>query len=152
MTLSKSKKITFLIVLVAIALISFFFFMPTLSAKRRIFTFPLMGSERAVVEVRYLRTAPDQSDLQLFVDDLLLGPQTNRARPLFSRGTQALFCFVRDRTLYVNLTKDALLEASDAAPILDGIAYFKQNILKNFPQIKEIELFIDGKQEDRPVE
>ncbi|MCR5724770.1 MAG: GerMN domain-containing protein [Treponema sp.] len=148
MTLMKSKIRLFLIIAAVALAISFIFYIPGTSAKRRIFTFPEIGTEKTVVEVRYLRTPEGMDEVTAFVNELLLGPQTSRVRPLFTRGTNCSFCFVRDKTLYVDLSANALLEASDSASILEGIRYFKQNIKKNFPSVREIQLYIGG----RPVE
>ena len=112
---------------------------------RRTFVFPLLGSEKPVTEIRYLSREPAQGDIPLYIDELLLGPQTQRARPLFSPGTTCDFCFVREKTLYVGLSKAVLYQDGAAADILDGIALFKANILHNFRAVSAIELFIDNK-------
>ncbi len=114
-------------------------------SQRRTFRFPVIGTETIACEVRYLPRNPAQGNLCLYVDELLLGPQTQRARPLFSAGTKNEFCFQRGKTLYVGLSQDVLYEVPEAARIKEGIALFRENIRRNFRGIKEIALFIDGK-------
>ena len=117
----------------------------TRGTKRHVFYFSVIGTERLVREVRYLPKHPVQGDVQLYVDELLLGPETQRARPLFSLGTKNEFCFVRGKTLYVGLSKDVLYQIPEADTITKGIALLCKNIKKNFHDIKNIALFIDGK-------
>lgn len=112
---------------------------------RRIFCFPVIGSDAVVTEVRYLPKEPVQGDVAMYVDELLLGPETQRARPLFTAGTKNEFCFTRGKTLYVGLSQEALYEIPEATKVLDGIAFFEQNIKRNFRGIKSVELFIDKK-------
>lgn len=117
-------------------------------ATRRVFVFPAVradGSEGTAVEARYLPRHPVQGSIPLFVDEMLLGPQSQRARPLFARGTKAEFCFLRGRTLYVGLSKDALFPPAGAENILANIALFRQNVRRNFSSVGEVMLFIDGK-------
>ncbi len=97
-------------------------------------------------EIRAFPKDPVQGEIQYFVDELLLGPITNRYQPFFSLGTRAEFCFVQKNVLYVGLSRDALLEKGGAMSIKDGSRFFKMNILKNFGNIDTIEMFIDGKQ------
>lgn len=113
--------------------------------ERRVFYFSVIGSDDMAVEVRYLPKNPVQGTVNLFVDELLLGPQTQRARPLFSLGTKNEFCFLRGKTLYVGLSKDVLYQIPEAEDIMQGIALFKKNIKKNFAAVHDIALFIDGK-------
>ena len=117
--------------------------------KRRIFYFATLDSSDIHSEVRYEpRDFVDTgtSSIQFFVEELLLGPTTNRYRPVFSLGTKVLFCNLSGDTLYVNLSEDALLEKGSAQTIKDGTEFFKMNILKNFANINTIEMFIGGKQ------
>ena len=113
--------------------------------RRRIFYFPRFEGKSVSVESRNLPSKPVQGKVALFVDELLLGPETERCRPLFSPGTHREFCFVRGKTLFVGLSKDVLYDTAPAADIKKGTELFKKNILKNFAYIKSVELFVDGK-------
>ena len=124
--------------------VSLVLYLRTPHGSRHTFSFPAIGSERPVVEVRYLSLESAQGDVQLYVDELLLGSQMQRVRPLFSPGTRCEFCFVRGHTLYVGLSSVALHQDAPAADIMTGIEFFKRNILYNFAAITDIELFIGG--------
>ena len=142
------KKIKFCHVIVAMLFVAFVFSLVSYlvgGKQRRTFTFPVIGLEKPAVEIRYLPRKPVQGDVSMYVDELLLGPSTPRARRLFSAGTKNEFCFLRDKTLYVGLSKEVLYEIPEAASIKDGIAYFKKNIRQNFRSVKSVELFVDGK-------
>lgn len=146
--LIRKNYVLFVIAGTLLFVTSLAFFLKKPLEKRHIFTFAMIGSEKLITEVRYLSNEPAQGAIQLYVDELLLGPQTQRARPLFSLGTKTDFCFLRDKTLYIGLTKSVLYQTSSAMDIVNGIELFKTNLLHNFKSISQIELFIDN----RPVE
>ncbi len=115
-----------------------------LGTDRRVFIYPVSGSSKNQKEVRYLASDPVQGKIWYYVDELLLGPSFYRGRPLFTLGTRVDYCFLRDKTLYVGLSKEAALQGNGAVPFTKGAAMLKKNIKKNFTGIKSIELFIDG--------
>ena len=102
-----------------------------------------MDSGRNNVESRFLPSRRGAEKVSLYVDELLLGPKTERSRPVFSPGTKAAFCFERGRTLYVNLTSDLLEKSGNASEIMEGMDLFKMNIKKAFPKYKQVEIYID---------
>lgn len=144
----KKNYVLFFVLEMLLFVASFALYLHSQPGNRRMFRFPVVDSEKSAVEIRYLSRTAVQGDVGLYVDELLLGPETRRVRPLFSPGTRCEFCFVRGNTLYVGLSKDALHQRSPAAPILTGIDYLKKNVLRNFATINAIELFIGG----QPVE
>ena len=119
-------------------------FFSHIGTNRRVFIYPLAGSSKTQKEVRYLASKPVQGKVCLYVDELVLGPSFYRGRPLFTLGTRVEYCFQRDKTLYVGLSKEAALQGNGAVPFTKGAAMLKKNIKKNFTGIKSIELFIDG--------
>lgn len=126
-------------------LISTVLFTVQMKGRRRIFYFPVIGSERTASEIRLVSSDSPQGKVRAYVDELLLGPTVRRSRPLFSAGTKTEFCFLRGKKLYLNLSRDALFMEGEAAEINLGIKLLKENIKRNFSQISEIVLFIDGK-------
>ena len=101
-------------------------------------------NNRLCLEERYLPESR-QNSVELFVDELLLGPMTAHCRYIFSPGTRAESCFVRGKVLYVNLSDDVLQQSGNASAIKDGTEIFRKNILDNFRNINRIEMFVDGK-------
>ncbi|MFA6855805.1 MAG: GerMN domain-containing protein [Treponema sp.] len=97
------------------------------------------------MEWRYLPLKPVQGRVNMYVDELLLGPETDRFKPLFSPGTKAVSCFKRGGTLYVDLSDLLLTEAGEASAIKNGIKLFRRNILHNFENIHTVEVFVGGR-------
>ncbi len=112
---------------------------------RRTFIFPSADKGEYIVEYRNLTKEPIQGDVQLFIDELLLGSTIERTKSLFSSGTKVLSCFQRDQTLYLNLSSDLLEMGEGVIEIRDGMDLLKKNIQKNFSKIHEIEIFVNGK-------
>ena len=115
-----------------------------LGTNRRVFIYPVSGSSKTQKEVRYLSSNPVQGKIACYVDELILGPSFYRGRPLFTLGTVVDYCFLRGKTLYVGLSEEAVLQESGSRNIGESVELFKKNIRKNFTEIKNIELFIDG--------
>ena len=112
---------------------------------RRTFIFPSADKGEYIVEYRNLTKEPIQGDVQLFIDELLLGSTIERTKSLFSSGTKVLSCFQRNQTLYLNLSSDLLEMGEGVIEIRDGMDLLKKNIQKNFSKIHEIVIFVNGK-------
>ncbi len=113
---------------------------------RRIMYFPSYNTVKLCSEIRYFPRKCVQGAEAAFVDDLLLGPMTNRYSKLFPRGTKAEYCFVDNTTdtLYVGLNDAALFE-SDILSVEQCIELLRLNIVKNFTYLNKIEVAIDGR-------
>ncbi|HAH60696.1 MAG TPA: hypothetical protein DCL73_01210 [Treponema sp.] len=112
---------------------------------RRVCMFESSENGKICMEWRYLPLKPVQGRLNMYVDELLLGPETSRFRPLFSPGTKAVSCFKRGSTLYVDLSDTLLTESGGASEIKKGIGLFRRNILHNFENIHTVEVFVGGR-------
>ena len=116
---------------------------------RRIFLFRTFDSEKICFESRYLKKMSARSkdrdeDVSLFIEDLLLGPFTNRYKSLFSMETRLEFCFSREKTLFVGLSAEALKPGNDNRDIKGSVELLRENIVKNFTNFNKICIFIDG--------
>ena len=111
--------------------------------------FPSYDGDGIYAEPRYLpRYADDGQAVAAFVDDLLLGPMTNRYGRIFPRGTRADYCFTGEdgagnTVLYLGLSRDALF-AGDLLSVREGVDVLKLNIVKNFTYLNKIDVAIDG--------
>lgn len=132
-------------VLVLIFLFSLFFSLLKDNRKTRFFIFPSVDSGSYIIEKRKLDSNPVQGELQLYIDEILLGSCIERTKLLFSQGTKVEYCFLRGNTLYLNLSDDLLNLENNTVQIDEGIELLKKNIYKNFKKINKIELFIAGK-------
>ncbi len=112
---------------------------------RRTFIFPSADAGKYIIETRFLPENPVQGDIGLYVDELLLGSLSERTLLLFTPGTSVLSCFLRDGTLYLDLSDDMLAMGDGVADIKDAVRLLRRNLTDNFREIKEIELFVGGR-------
>jgi hypothetical protein len=113
---------------------------------RRVFYFPSLDDRRIRPEVRFLPTHPVQGDIAFFVDELLLGPLTDRGGMLFAPGARAALCVLQDSVLYVDVSVPSLFPQGSSYRLEEGTALIKKNIEKNFPRVKSVTLFLNSKE------
>ena len=138
-------QLTFASAIALSFLLSLAVYLAKTQGARYCFRFQSVDSNRSNIEWRLISGRKGFQKTSLYVEELLLGPKTERSRPLFSPGTKVDFCFERDRVLYVGLTDSLLEKSGNASEIMDGIELFKFNIKKAFPLLKKVEVYIGGK-------
>lgn len=144
----KQKNLAVFITSLLIAglfVLSFFFYVVTKNTCRRTFIFPSAEDGKYIIEYRNLTEKPHQGDINLYVEEILLGSTVERTKLLFTPGTKLLSCFEREHILYVNLSQDLLQMGDGVIEIREGTELLKKNILRNFSRIDSVEIFIDGK-------
>ena len=112
---------------------------------RSVMYFPSFGTDDVCTEVRYLPEDSGVDPLVQYVDELLLGPMTNRFEHLFGQGTKVEFCTVEKGVCYVGLSREALHPNKQTADIQAGIELLKVNIVKRFTEISTVLVYIDGR-------
>jgi hypothetical protein len=135
--------------MVMVFAVTFMLFMQKRPGPRRVFYFAGFEGTKTFKEVRFLAREPVQGDVGLFVDELLLGPLTNGYQMLFVPGTRAALCVEQKSTLYVDLTMNVeafFASGRTALPWDEGAALFKKNIRANFPALRDVVLFINGRE------
>jgi hypothetical protein len=110
---------------------------------RRVFFFP-SRTGGLYTETRSLARQTGGAAVVRYVEELLLGPTGTHAVPLFSPGARVVSCFLRDKTLYIDLSGEALFAEKDACPVKEGAALLKKNCLRNFRAVSEVKLYING--------
>ncbi|MCQ2610151.1 MAG: GerMN domain-containing protein [Treponema sp.] len=125
--------------------ISFLAFILGFQGKRYLFYFESVDTGNLVQESRWLQPKKFPENVLEYADELVLGPKTERCRPLFSPGTKIESSFVRGDVLYVNITNDVLRREGRACEIRTGVDIFKNNILRTFNKIHSVEMYIDNK-------
>ena len=110
-----------------------------------VFMFPCVDEGKYVLETRYLKENPNKSQLNYFVDELVLGSGLERTKYLFTPGTKVISCLERDKTVFIDLSADIIYIGHNVVQIKDGIELLKQNIMKNFTNIEQVQVFVDGK-------
>lgn len=133
-----------------IALAEYFIF----GLARRTFVFYSALEDATIVEDRMLRgSASRETDIRRYVEEVLLGPESPDASPLFPRETRLLSLIFRDGTVYADFSEAAALPADQSAimeGILPGASVFRsfltlnEGIRRNFSSVKEVKLFIGG--------
>ena len=142
----KSLPICIISLLIAGLLVfSMFCYVVTKNTHRRTFIFPSAEDGKYIIEYRNLTNNPHQGDINLYIDEILLGSTVERTKWLFAPGTKVLSCFDRDHVLYVNLPADLLQMGESVIEIREGVELLQKNILKNFSKIDSVEIFIEGK-------
>ncbi len=143
--LIKSDRKFFLFTVLAFLFVfSFIFYVVNYRGARYHFYFESTDTDGYEMEVRQLPSVKGRDKIELFTEELLLGPSIQRAKRVFPVGTHALFCFEQNKILYLNLSKEALYDFSDSASIARNLKVIEKNIKANFPAVREIEFFIEG--------
>ena len=106
----------------------------------------ILDFEKNIVEIRRVKKDKVRTNIQIFVDELILGPTIQRAMPIFPLGTKVKSCFERNKVLYLDISEEAFHNFSDYSTINEKMIILKKNIMKNFKNIKNIELYIEGNQ------
>ena len=144
----KNKSLPiFIISLVIIGLFVFSFMGYVISkdSHRRIFIFPSAEDGKYIIEYRNLTNKPHQGDIQLYIEEILLGSTVERTKLLFTPGTKVLSCFERKHVLYLNLSNDLLSMGEGVVEIREGTELLIKNVKENFSEIDDVQIFIDGK-------
>ena len=144
----KNKSLPIFIISLAVIGIFVFSFMGYLISKdshRRVFIFPSAEDGKYIIEYRNLTNKPHQGDIQLYIEEILLGSTVERTKLLFTPGTKVISCFERKHVLYLNLSNDLLSMGDGVVEIREGTELLKKNIKENFSEIDSVEIFIDGK-------
>ena len=85
-----------------------------------------------------------EEDVQLLVEDLVLGPLLPENAPFLPPATR-IESVVYDRgKLYINISRDFVEENPEWVSIEDQLQAVANTVLFNFPRIKNLFLFIDG--------
>ena len=144
----KNKSLPIFIISLAVIGLFVFSFMGYLISKdshRRVFIFPSAEDGKYIIEYRHLTNKHHQGDIQLYIEEILLGSTVERTKLLFTPGTKVISCFERKHVLYLNLSNDLLSMGDGVVEIREGTELLKKNIKENFSEIDSVEIFIDGK-------
>lgn len=143
----QNKKISIVILSLILAtfVASLVLFISFKKGTRRTFVFPSVESGVRIIETRII---PDSylDPVEYYINELLLGPQSERTRNIFADGTKVLSFIRKNKTIYIDLSKDMINPATEnqSIPIREGITLLKENIRRNFPGITSIEVFVEG--------
>lgn len=142
--LRKIMRSRLALLLIAVFVFSLVFYALNFHGRSYSFVYHISGSDDTSFETRAVPNVNGLSKIQLYTQELLLGPSVPRATPLFPLETRILFCFQRGEELFVNLSQDALLNLSPDADYRESYELMQRNIRDNFPLVKKLNLFIGG--------
>ncbi len=113
---------------------------------RRTLFFPEISSQKLVGESRFLpRRRSLEMDVQLLVEEVILGPELPMHRPLLPRETRLLSVLARQRRVYLSLSSGILHEGGESPFTAEQALQALSNvILYNFPRIRRLEVLIEG--------
>ncbi|MDR2184416.1 MAG: GerMN domain-containing protein [Treponema sp.] len=135
------RRLLYLGILAAAAVAEFL----TAGLVRRTFVFYAVRDETPIVEDRMLvRGSSKEVDITRYVEELLLGPASLNAAPLFPRETALEALLYRDGVVYADLSRYAALPPPEGGDVFRSLASIDQGIRRNFPFVRDIRLFIDG--------
>ena len=144
----KNKSLPiFIISLIVIGLFVFSYmgYLVSKDSHRRVFIFPSAEDGKYIIEYRNLTNKPHQGNIQLYIEEILLGSTVERTKLLFTPGTKVISCFERKHVLYLNLSNDLLSMGDGVVEIREGTELLKHNIMRNFSKIDSVEIYIEGK-------
>jgi len=127
--------------------ISLFFFLwrpGHVDSFRRIFIFESYDTAEKSMEIRYLKQKDGEEAIREFVDELVLGPMSDRYIRLFPYGTKVLSCFIRDGVLYTDLSEEAAFSTDDASETEKACMLLKENVRQNFSGLTDHKVFMMG--------
>ena len=141
------RKITLIFILLPVATfaVSSIIWLTKTRGVRYAFVFPSADGSGYTVEARLLPFSNKSENIERFVSELLLGPLTEHSMPLFKKGTACKACFVHRGTLYLNISDQLFAENLETTDLRGSFTILRKNITLNFPGIRTIELFIDGR-------
>lgn len=143
--LKNNRKAQLFFILLVVFIVSLCFYLFNFRGFRYSFRYNIAGSQKLVYENRNVPDVEGSSKLTLYVEELLSGPVSQRAQPFFPLGTRVIFCFLREGTMFLNLSEQAIMNFSPDVNLQNSYELLQMNVKANFPSVKKIELFIDGK-------
>jgi hypothetical protein len=114
---------------------------------RRTFVFYSIRDGEMTVEDRMLKRSPSrETDIQRYVEEVLLGPVSPNSAPLFPRETRLSSFMYRDGVVYADLSESAVLAPPEGGDVYRGFLTLNRGVKRNFPSVKEVRLFAAGKE------
>lgn len=118
----------------------------------RVFFYPSNSGGRIGSERRGIpRRETGAQRIEVFLDELFLGPETLSLTYTMPRGTDTRHVAVVGKTAYIDMNLRAL-DASGELPISldEALANLRYNIMYNFPRIEHVVFTIEGSQVHAP--
>lgn len=133
-----------LLVLIFSFVLSLILYLAFYPGTRKLFLFESLDKKGTFAESRFIPRDHPYTQAHWFTEDLLLGPQTDRYRPLFPIGTKLVSFFKgNDGTVYVDLSEEAALQKRTSSQTAAACKLLEQNLRKNY-NMHKISISIAG--------
>lgn len=137
---TRRRRLFYLVFLGIFALADFF----VSGLVRRTFVFYSIN-KGTIVEERLLARSPSpETAVRRYIEEALLGPVSLDTAPLFDRETRLESLLYRDGAVYADLSGIAALPLPEGGSVPEGLSVLRGGILRNFPRVKDVKLFIGG--------
>ncbi|MCL1928653.1 MAG: GerMN domain-containing protein [Treponema sp.] len=135
------RRLAYLVVLTVFAFIE----MGHSGLSRRTFEFFSYENNRSVVEDRMLHKASSrEANIKSYVEELILGPVSLDFAPLLTKGTKLRSFMYRNRVVYADFSREAALPIQGGKPLFDSFLTLNQGIRRNFSEVSDVKLFVNG--------
>jgi hypothetical protein len=112
---------------------------------RRTCVFYNSAEGKTVVEERMLpRSKTEELGIKSYVEDVILGPKSVEEMALFNEGSSVEAIMLRAGLVYINLSSEAAVPPVEGGEVLNNLQVLKEGIFRNFPNLKEVYIFIGG--------
>lgn len=114
---------------------------------RRTFVFYSALEGETIVEDRMFHSSLSrETDIRRYVEEVLLGPVSPEAAPLFPRQTKLVSLIYRESVVYADFSGNSALPESFPSEngVFLGFLTLYEGIIRNFPYVKNVKLFIGG--------
>ena len=119
--------------LASLFVLSLIFYLVFYPGTRKLFLFESLDRSGVFAESRFIPRNHPHGQARRFTEDLLLGPQTDRYRPLFPIRTKLVSFFKgKDGTVYIDLSEEAALQKGTSSETLAACRLLEQNLRKNY--------------------
>ena len=133
-----------LLVALLIALFLYLVFPPARVARTAFFpgtASDLLSGERRLIP----RSGDDLREIEILLEEMLLGPASINHRPIVPRGVFARSVILTGPDIYVDLDDEALLDAGlSNEQVRLAMAAIEQTLTYNYRQVERVEITIGG--------
>lgn len=90
------------------------------------------------------RSKTEELGIKSYVEDVILGPKSVEEMALFNEGSSVEAIMLRAGLVYINLSSEAAVPPVEGGEVLNNLQVLKEGIFRNFPNLKEVYIFIGG--------
>lgn len=118
----------------------------------RVLFFPGNISDEITGERRIVTNYPDlERDMEVLVEEVILGPTSLYRSRVLPKETRVQLFMLRDKTAYVDLSREALFgDETVRIDFDDGAAVLERSLRFNFRSLEDVVITVDGQLPSEP--